>query len=136
LTWVNATRVPIADQGAMKHLLALNQAYDWRRAMLALAAVAAVLMPITPAKADDVGDPAVGRNVANAWCSNCHAFAGSKQAIATGAPSFTAIAANRALTPMSLRVFLQTPHERMPDLHLTNNEMDDLIAFILSSRAR
>jgi hypothetical protein len=33
-----------------------------------------------------------------------------------------------------LRVFLQTPHDRMPDLHLSREEIDDLIAYILSMR--
>ena len=86
--------------------------------------------------AQDAGDRVAGRNVARAWCANCHAFPGSTQATATGAPSFRAIASNTALTPMALRAFLQTPHDRMPDLHLNNNEMDDLIAFILSSRVK
>jgi hypothetical protein len=38
------------------------------------------------------------------------------------------------VTPMGLRVFLQTPHSRMPDLHLTRAEADDLIAYIVSLR--
>ena len=92
--------------------------------------------PLTAARADDVGDPVNGRRIATAWCANCHVFPGSNIATATGAPSFPAIAANHGMTPMALRAFLQTTHDRMPDLHLSNNEMDDLIAFILSSRAR
>ena len=88
------------------------------------------------ALAQDAGDPVVGRAVAQAWCANCHAFPGSTQTTVTGAPSFPAIASNHALTPLALRAFLQTPHDRMPDLHLSNNEMDDLIAFILASRAK
>jgi hypothetical protein len=64
-------------------------------------------------------------------CSNCHALAGSTQATATGAPAFSATAADRAVTPLSLRGFLQTPHNRMPDLHLSNTRMDDLISYIL-----
>lgn len=86
------------------------------------------------AAADDMGDPVNGHKIAQAWCSNCHALAGSTQATATGAPSFSAIAANRAITPLSLRAFLQTPHHRMPDLHLSNSEMDDLISYILAPR--
>jgi hypothetical protein len=31
---------------------------------------------------------------------------------------------------------LQTPHARMPDLHLTRDEVDDLIAYILSLRRK
>lgn len=90
--------------------------------------------PFAAAQPDDVGDPVAGRHIADAWCANCHAFPDSKVATATGAPSFPAIATNRSITPLSLRAFLQTPHARMPDLHLSNGETDDLIAFILASR--
>lgn len=89
---------------------------------------------LSSAKAEEFGDPVAGRRLATAWCANCHAFPGSQRATVTGAPSFSAIAANSAMTRMALHAFLQTPHERMPDLHLSNDEMDDLIAFILASR--
>jgi len=36
------------------------------------------------------------------------------------------------VTALSLRVFLQSPHERMPDLHLNRDETDNIIAYILS----
>jgi mono/diheme cytochrome c family protein len=86
-----------------------------------------------PALAEEItGDPAAGRKLAQMWCGNCHAFNGAKQATSTGAPSFSAVAANKALTREVLRAFLQHKHDRMPDLHLSNSEMDDLIAFVLS----
>jgi mono/diheme cytochrome c family protein len=91
---------------------------------------------VSTARADDVGDPDAGRNIANAWCSNCHAFEGSNHATATGAPTFSAVAADPAITPLSLRVFLRTTHDRMPDLQLNNRETADLIAFILASRLK
>src|SRR4051812_45052237 len=105
--------------------------FKWRTIRTA----ALLVFPLcTAAIAQDIGDPMMGRKIAAAWCSNCHAFPGGTVATATGAPSFPAIAANRARTPLALRAFLQTTHDRMPDLHLSNNEMDDLIAFILSTR--
>jgi len=96
----------------------------------------AVWAPAAIAATDDIGDPVNGRKIATAWCSNCHALTGSKQATATGAPAFSAVAADRAITPLSLRAFLQTPHTRMPDLHLSNTEMDDLISYILAPRRK
>jgi mono/diheme cytochrome c family protein len=105
-----------------------------RPAPWALASLLAVALSFTAARADDIGDPVAGRQLATAWCSNCHAFPGSQLATVTGAPSFPAIAADHAMTSLALRAFLQTPHQRMPDLHLSNSEMDDLIAFILSTR--
>ena len=105
--------------------------------MLALASIFSIaVLFVSVAQADDVGDPVAGKRLATAWCGNCHTLEGSKQATATGAPSFTSVAANRAITPLSLRAFFQTPHERMPDLHLSNTEMDDLISYILSSRGK
>lgn len=113
----------------------LSALHPWR-GLAAVVSVLVILLPfVSAAKAEDVGDPISGRRLATAWCSNCHTFPGSQQATATGAPSFSAVAANSAITPLALRAFLQTPHERMPDLHLSNNETDDLIAFILSTRA-
>ena len=51
-----------------------------------------------------------------------------------GVPTFTAIASMPSTTPIALRVYLQTPHARMPDLHLSRDETDNLIAYILSLR--
>lgn len=113
------------------HMIDLNASRRWR----ILFVLAALLVPaVSFAAADDVGDPVAGRKIAEAWCGNCHALRGSDRATVTGAPSFAAIGANRAITPLALRAFLQTPHDRMPDLHLSNSEMDDLIAYVLSTR--
>ena len=105
-----------------------------RRGLWTLVLLLAIRAPGAMAAADDIGDPVNGRKIAMAWCSNCHALAGSTQATATGAPSFSAVAADHAVTPLGLRAFLQTPHHRMPDLHLSNTEMDDLISYILAPR--
>jgi hypothetical protein len=39
------------------------------------------------------------------------------------------------VTETSLRVFLRTPHTRMPDFILSRAETDDVISYILSLRA-
>jgi cytochrome c len=101
-----------------------------------MASLLLAVLSLSPARADDFGDPIAGRQLADRWCATCHAFPGSTQATATGAPSFSAVAANKAITPLALRAFLQTTHDRMPDLHLSNIEMDDVIAFILSTRGK
>jgi mono/diheme cytochrome c family protein len=102
--------------------------------------ICAVLLTMTligaqsnPAPAQDIGDPVVGRAIAQRWCDNCHVVDSDQQrATSTGAPTFAAIARMKSTTPMALRVFLQTPHGRMPDLHLTRSEIDDVSAYILS----
>ena len=100
---------------------------------LSILAIAA--LPVL-AHAQDTGDPVAGKKLAEAWCANCHVPHGARAGAANGAPTFAAVAANRDLSALALRVFLRTPHERMPDLHLSNNETDDLIAYILSPRGR
>ncbi len=48
------------------------------------------------------------------------------------APAYTDLASTPRVTALSLRAFLETPHERMPDLHLDRDETDNVIAYILS----
>jgi len=101
---------------------------------LALGLVTLTVLPGSrPAMAQDVGDPATGRRLAETWCSSCHVIGPDIQrGTSYGAPTFTAIARTTAMTPMALRVFLQTPHSRMPDLHLSRQEIDDVSAYIFS----
>ena len=87
------------------------------------------------ADAQEDGDPGAGRHLAETWCSSCHVIGpASQRGTSSGAPAFAAIAHMKSTTPMSLRVFLQTPHARMPDLHLSRDEIADLAAYILSLR--
>ncbi len=91
----------------------------------------------TAAMAQDAGDVSAGRHLAQTWCSSCHVVDPvSQRRVDNGAPAFTAVAAMSSTTPMALRAFLQTPHAKMPDLHLSRNEIDDLTAYILSLRQK
>jgi mono/diheme cytochrome c family protein len=94
-----------------------------------------LLASSSPAGAQMAGDPVAGHRLSETWCTNCHIVSGTQsQAASTGAPSFRAVAAQKAVTPMALSAFLQTPHHRMPDLHLSREEIDDVSAYILSLR--
>ena len=80
-----------------------------------------------------LGDPDAGRRMAEDVCSACHVIAqGQASTTDVDAPTFTDLANTPRVTALSLRVFLQTPHQRMPDLHLDREETDDMIAYILS----
>jgi mono/diheme cytochrome c family protein len=93
--------------------------------------------PAAPVNAQDVGDAVTGRKLAETWCSSCHLVGETHGVVVSnGAPTFAAIAADKSITVLSLRAFLQTPHARMPDLHLSREEVDDLASYILSLRAR
>ena len=87
--------------------------------------------------AQEIGDAATGRYLAETWCSACHVVSQTTQhGASNGAATFAAIARMKSTTPLSLRAFLQTPHSQMPDLHLSRNEIDDLTAYILSLRRK
>jgi mono/diheme cytochrome c family protein len=78
-----------------------------------------------------------GGHLAARWCSSCHIIGpAAKQGVSNGAPPFEAIAQMSSTTRMSLRAFLMTPHPPMPDLHLSNQEIDDIASYILSLRHR
>jgi mono/diheme cytochrome c family protein len=85
--------------------------------------------------AQEIGDAAAGQHLAETWCSTCHVVSPAQQrAACTGAPDLAAIASLKSTIPLSLRALLLTPHDRMPDLHLSNVEIDDLTAYILGLR--
>ncbi len=83
------------------------------------------------------GDPVVGRQLAERWCASCH-LVSSRPAgpVGDGAEPFQSIADRPTTSALSLRVFLQKPHGQMPDLQITHQEANDLIAYILSLRGR
>jgi cytochrome c len=89
------------------------------------------------AHAEEVGDIATGRRLAETWCSSCHVVGPTRDTVVSnGAPTFRAIAADKSITVLSLRAFLQTSHARMPDLHLSRDEVDNLASYILSLRTK
>ena len=103
----------------------------------ALLGTIAVAACVQHADAQQIGDIAAGRRLAETWCSSCHLVGASPGgAVSNGAPTFVGIANMKSTTIVALRVFLQTPHAQMPDLHLSRDEIDDLAGFILSLRSR
>ncbi|TCZ66590.1 c-type cytochrome [Roseicella aquatilis] len=80
---------------------------------------------------------AYGRVVAENWCANCHLVGPQARGpVGDAAPPFVEVARMPSATEMSLRAFLQTPHARMPDYRLSQRELDGVVAYILSLRAR
>ena len=80
-------------------------------------------------------DAVAGQQLATAECSKCHALEGPAHASQT-APSLAAIAQMRSTTSMSLHAFLLTSHPRMPNFRLTSQEVDNVVAYILSLQRR
>lgn len=91
----------------------------------------------TVAGAQQEGDPAAGRRLAEAWCSGCHVIGpGASGPVVDATPTFPSIARMPSATGMSLRAFLLTPHSRMPDIQISREQTDDVMAYILSLRGR
>ncbi|MBT4906509.1 MAG: cytochrome c [Rhodospirillaceae bacterium] len=89
-----------------------------------------------PVSAQDlVGDPDAGARFAQRACAGCHVVGGDWPANPRNpAPAFERVAAEPSVTPLGLRVFLNSPHRNMPNLILSEKEVDDVIAYIMALR--
>jgi mono/diheme cytochrome c family protein len=96
-----------------------------------LAAVAFLLS--SAAHAQDVAE---GQHIAQTWCSGCHEV-NNQIKTARGdaaAPTFKSIAQMNSTTQMSLAAFLSTPHLRMPNYVLSQTDIENVSAYIVSLR--
>jgi mono/diheme cytochrome c family protein len=75
------------------------------------------------------GNPLIGRQTATTLCAPCHQIGETHR---DGPPSFVDIANMPSTTALSLKVFLRSNHQRMPNLIIPDSETDDLIAYILN----
>jgi mono/diheme cytochrome c family protein len=100
-----------------------------------LVAAASVLMSLASAASAAEMNTVAGKQLAKEWCAACHVVEkGQIDSTSTAAPTFFEVADNPATTEMSLRAFFATPHEQMPNFQLTNEQTDNIIAYILSLR--
>lgn len=102
-----------------------------------LAPVAALLLQVLPAVAETGGDVARGLLYASKQCANCHSVL-PMQTVSpvSGAPPFKAIADTRGMTETALAVWFRTPHPTMPNLIIQGEDMDDVIAYIVSLKSK
>ena len=79
------------------------------------------------------GEPANGQKVAERWCVSCHTVSSDSTARDI-APPFSVIARDSAYDRDRLLQVLSDPHPPMPRVHLSREELDDIIAYIGSLR--
>ena len=85
------------------------------------------------AHAQGIGDLAEGKRIAASTCSSCHQIdVQLRDSTNDPVPSFQAIAAMPSTTMLSINVFLRTSHNVMPNIRLTENQITDISAYILS----
>jgi mono/diheme cytochrome c family protein len=99
------------------------------------AALLLVILLILPSVAAQAQDAAQGRSLARQWCTSCHLVEPGIAASDT-APPFATIAKDPASTPERLHGWLAAPHPPMPDLHLSGDEENDLVAYLLSLKSQ
>jgi mono/diheme cytochrome c family protein len=105
------------------------------RSLQLIALVATALATRATWAAGDTMEVSAGRELALNWCSECHVVAENQDRVPSdGVPTFFAIANHRSTTELGLRVFLTSPHGKMPNIMLTREQMDEIIAHILSLR--
>ena len=102
--------------------------------MRMMALMALLLGPLwsTPLIAEEPeGEAFAGQVFARNFCAQCHYVEKDWVDLSQSyAPPFADIADNRQWTDIALRVWLRTPHVEMPNLILTQTEIDNVVAYI------
>lgn len=85
--------------------------------------------------AQQLGDVKRGLAYAERICSECHAVRSSGDVSRNPAATpFRVVANQPGINERALVVFLSTPHRNMPNILVSGQDRDDLIAYILSLR--
>ena len=79
-----------------------------------------------------LADPAAGKRLAEQWCTQCHAVRTDRLSSNLSAPTFPELAAAASITEYSLRALLRSPHETMPQITFTADQLDDIVGYIVS----
>ena len=96
---------------------------------MALAALLLISLHKPAGAADSAPE---GHRLAEAWCRTCHAIEPRMGGASDQAPSFTAIANRHGTTELSLKVFLKSNHQNMPNLIIAPEQAGALAGYILS----
>jgi mono/diheme cytochrome c family protein len=98
-------------------------------------AIASLLLLPAAAAAQDLGNAKVGKEFAERVCADCHDVdPAGKISVNPDAPSFQSVADTRGMSARALAVWMQTSHPTMPNFVLKPDDMDNVIAYIMSLR--
>jgi mono/diheme cytochrome c family protein len=89
--------------------------------------IVTMALSVSPALA--AGDAAAGHALADRWCSSCHAVGGMNADPGVAVP-FAIIAQNSGSSRSWVRAWLSAPHPRMPNMDLSRQEMEDVVAYL------
>jgi mono/diheme cytochrome c family protein len=99
---------------------------------IGLAIIMVFLLAGASVKADDAKDVRDGRAFAQRVCAICHGIQFGQVSAAAGAPNFYTVATTPGMSPLALRVALESSHRSMPNFAFTADEMRTVIVYILS----
>jgi mono/diheme cytochrome c family protein len=77
------------------------------------------------------GNAEAGRQLVTRSCSSCHATEASATA-SDAAPPFSAVAKTNKERPAWIRGWLMSPHPPMPNISLSRQQIDDIVAYLSS----
>ncbi len=90
--------------------------------------LAGALLLLSTAPVYAAADAEHGETIARRWCAACHVVSSDQQNASADVPSFFDIAKRKS--GEDLKAFLTDPHPKMPDMSLTRDEINDLVAYI------
>jgi mono/diheme cytochrome c family protein len=110
---------------------------NWdEKVMIGRTAIYAImLLAVTVTSQGKAAAPA-GENLAERWCSQCHAVKPNQVSTNPKAPPFLEVAARPSSTDYTLRVFLNIQHIEMPNFILKPDDADALVDYILSMKPK
>jgi mono/diheme cytochrome c family protein len=79
-----------------------------------------------------IADAAAGEAYAEKVCAQCHAIHRTGLSPEPTATPFRDVANTPGMTGVALRVWLSTPHRTMPNIGIEPQDMDNIIAYILT----
>jgi len=133
----NLSRTPIGSckrfkRGAQKHM-------SKRTGFVSLAGglmlVSAIFVGGGSSGAQQIGNAAQGRRLAQADCAQFHGVDKNSYSSNPAAPTFDDIANVPGMTSRALIVALRTSHRSMPNLVIKDHDLEDLVAYILSLKS-
>ena len=76
------------------------------------------------------GDAEAGHALARTWCAHCHVVEVDQKQASDVAPPFAQIANDPSKSALGIAAWLADPHPPMPNMSLTQDEIDDLVDYI------
>jgi hypothetical protein len=86
-------------------------------------------MVLAPA-ASSAADLVAGESLAHKRCTQRHDIRADRLGPNLSAPTFPELAAEPSITEYPLRALLESPHETMPHIKFTPDELDCIVGYI------